>query len=190
MAARDIMPWKSPLGGSYEVRYAGMTAAQTFDVGEPVVVVTAGTVTEATAAGWVVTDFTTAGSSAMQGGIACNGPGAGNINPDTGIAYATNDKIAFWPLNQGILFITDNFYATGASAAGGATTPLVTDIGESYELSSDGTVWVVEQTAAAPGTDVQARIVDVLDTNKAPIRITGQTGVYVVFELCATMTAA
>jgi hypothetical protein len=193
MAARDFMPFKSPLGGTYEVRHAGMTASGTFDVGEPLVIVTAGTLTEPSATGWVLTDFSTTSAASVEGGIACFGPGAGNINPETGVAYTTNDTIAYWPINQGILFITRiaaNFRATGASAAGATAAPLVTDIGESYEMSSNGTNWAIERTGAAPGTDVQADIVDVLDVNKAPIRLSGGTGVYAVFEINATLAAA
>jgi hypothetical protein len=186
MAARDFMPFRSAHGGTETVKYAGLTAAQTFDVGEPVCVVAAGTVTEATAAGWDADQM----DIGLQGGIACNGPGAGNLNPETGIAYAAGDTIAFWPINEGTLFITGaatNFRATGASAAGAVTAPVIADIGNSYEMSSDGTNWVVEQTAATAGTSVEAYIVDVLDANKAPLRITGGTGVYVVFELYARL---
>jgi hypothetical protein len=190
MAAYDFMPFKSPLGGTYEVRHAGMTTGQTFDVGEPVVLVTAGTLTEGTANGWIITDFTTTTATSIEGGIACNGPGAGNLNPQTGIAYAVNDAIAYWPINQGILFITrlaNNFRASGAAAAGAARAPVVTDIGESYVMSSNGTNWAITTDAAAPGTSVQADIVDVLDTNKAPIRLSGNAGFYAVFEINATL---
>jgi len=193
MAAYDFMPFKSPLGGIYEVRHAGITAAQTFDVGEPVVIVDNGTVTEGTADGWLVADCAATTAQSVQGGIACWGPGAGNLNPETGIAYAVNDTVAYWPWNQGILFITRlavNFRATGAAAAGAAAAPLVTDIGESYEMSSNGTNWAIERTAAAPGTDIQADIVDVLDAQKTPIRLSGNAGFYAVFEINATLAAA
>jgi hypothetical protein len=128
----------------------------------------------------------------VQCGIACAGPGAGNINPATGIAYAVNDTIAYWPANEGTLFITDNVFAAGAGAA---SAPLVTDIGESYQITYSTTAaapigWGVEKTAGVVGVDVCAWIVDVLDTNKAPIRLTGGTGVYVVFEITATVAAA
>jgi len=189
MAKGDFVPFKSPLGGTYEVRVAGVTASQTFEMGEPVGIVAAGTVTEATAANWVVSDM----AIGIQGGIACYGPGASNINPKTGVAFATNDEVAFWPINQGILFRTSgpaNFKATGASGAGAETAPLVTDIGTSYEISSNGTNWCIEKTAGTTGVDVEAKIVDVLDINLAPIRISGNAGVYAVFELTATLAAA
>ena len=46
MAARDIMPWQSPLGGHYEIEYGQMTASEVFEIGEPVGLVDAGTLTE------------------------------------------------------------------------------------------------------------------------------------------------
>lgn len=193
MAAYDFMPFKSPLGGTYEVRHAGVTTAQTFEVGEPIVIVDNGTITEATANGWILTDFTSTTASAVDGGIACWGPGAGNLNPETGIAYVVNDSVAYWPINQGILFITRlavNFRATGAAAAGAARAPVVTDIGESYLMSSNGVNWAITTDAAAPGTSVQADIVDVLDVNKSPIRLSGNAGFYAVFEINATLAAA
>ena len=36
MAYGDIMPWVSPLGGTYEVRWGIMEDAETFECGEPV----------------------------------------------------------------------------------------------------------------------------------------------------------
>lgn len=189
MAALDIMPWVSPLGGTYEVRWGPMSASATFDVGEPVNFLTAGTISEAaTAAGWTIADFTTEGTASLEGGIACFGPGTGNINWKTGNEYATNDDIAYWPINQGNLFITSTLYATGDTST--LITPAQTDIGESYQISSDGTTWGLEQTAGAAGTDVQAGVVEVLDSRYEPIRLAGGTGVHLVFRITATTAAA
>ena len=199
MAARDIMPFKSPLGGTYEVRVAGMTASEVFDIGEPVVIVDGGTLTEPPddATQWILTDGEDGGTSV---GIACYGPAGGAqtndrgaaTNPKTGAAYAVNDEIAYWPASQGTLFITRNFYAAGA---GSSVAPLVTDIGERYQIAygTFGTPdagWGVEQTAGVIGVDVQAVVVDVLDSQKAPIRVSGNAGVFVVFEINATLAAA
>jgi len=191
MAARDIMPFKSPLGGTYEVRVAGMTASEVFDVGEPVAIVDGGTLTEPPddATQWILTDGEDGGTSV---GIACYGPGTGgvNTNPKTNAAYTTNDEIAYWPASQGTLFITQNVFAAGA---GSASAPLVTDIGERYQISygtTDPIGWGVEKTAGVIGVDVQAVVVDVLDSQKAPIRVSGNAGVFVVFEINATLAAA
>lgn len=193
MAARDIMPWISPLGGTYEVRWGTMTASEVFEAGEPVMIVDAGTLTEPPddATQWLVADLTGTGTNIMGAGIAAYGPGAGNIDPATGAAFATGADIPFWPINQGTLFITDNFFAAGAAAA---ATPAQTDVGESYQITYSTTAgiigWGVEQTQGVVGTDVCANVWEVLDTDKAPIRISGGTGVYVVFEINATTTAA
>lgn len=185
MAARDIMPWISPLGGTYEVRWGSMTASEVFEVGEPVAVVDAGTLTEPSGQ-FIITDA----DAGLLIGIAAAGPGAGNIDPATGAAYATGASIPFWPINQGTLFITSNVFAAGA---GSASAPLQTDVGEPYQITYGTTNpigWGVEKTAGVEGVDVVATIVEVLDANKAPIRITGGTGVYVVFTITAGIGAA
>ncbi|MCP4113854.1 MAG: hypothetical protein GY737_00335 [Desulfobacteraceae bacterium] len=189
MAKFDIMPFKSPLGGTYETRVGGMTASETFELGEPVMLVNAGTLTEPIDDGtpWPIAEADSGGEI----GIACFGPGHNsNTNPKTNAAFASDDEIAYWPANQGTIFITKNFYSDATTAA----SPALTDIGESYEITSAtvATVenWGVVQAAATEGTDVQAIILDVLDTNKSPIRDTGKTGVYVIFTINATFATA
>lgn len=188
MAKFDIMPYISPRGGTHEVRYGSMTASETFEVGEPVGIVDAGTITEPPDDGtqFIVTDVDDPNGGTW--GIAAFGPGASNIDPKTGVAFAALAEIGYWPGNQGTLFITRNFW--GAGAAGTAVVPLQTDVGESYQLSEGGAGWGVEQTAGVAGVDIQAIVVDVLDAQKAPIRLSGNAGVFVVFELVATDGAA
>jgi len=195
MPRGDIMPYKSPLGGTYEVRHAGMTAGESFQTGEPVGIVDAGTLTEPpdTGAQWVLADQDTVGNRV---GIACFGPGAASAaadpgsqlwdNPATGAPYATGATIAYWPADQGTLFITNNFHAAGGASAGAA--PAITDIGEPYQITfgTYGTPdagWGIEYTAGAYGTDVVAVIVDVLDALGRPIRTSGAAGVSAVFEI-------
>ena len=127
MAARDIMPWIASRGGHHEVRYGAMTTGEVFDIGEPVAIVDAGTLTEPP----VVADQIILANdmdSGELGGIACFGPGAAgtNVNPMTGVAFAAGDMIAYWPWNQETLFITDKFSAAGAAAA---AVPALTDKG-------------------------------------------------------------
>lgn len=188
MAALDIMPFVSPLGGTYEVRWGPMNASETFETGEPVFIADAGDVEEPPDDGteWLVAD----NDSGQQGGIACFGPGASNLNVETGIAFATNDNIAYWPFNQGTLFITRNVYDNETTAH----VPVQTDVGEAWQIVS-ATVsavenWGVDNTAGVIGVDVQAIIVDVLDAEKTPIRISGNAGVFVVFEINSTLAAA
>jgi hypothetical protein len=180
-----------------------VTASQVFDTGEPINMVNGGTMTEPTqnpANPWTVAQFTATATSSLQGGIAVMGPAGGlqtndraaAINPATGIAYATNDSVGWWPINQGVLFITENFWATGA---GSAAVPAQTDVGESYQIThaTFGTPdagWGIEQTEGVVGTDVCADVYEVLDSLYRPIRLSGQTGAFLVFEINATTAAA
>lgn len=190
MAAYDIMPFKSFNGGTITVKTGIMATGEVFEVGEPVESLDDGTMNEPTddLGQWTVAQFTsTMANSALQGGIACYGPGAGNLNPQTGVAYAANDEISYWPINEGTIFITSNMRVAGGAAD---AAPVQSDVGEAYQVSYNTTAgqlgWGLERTTAVPGTDVEARVVDVLDTNKAPISRTGGTGVHVLFELVAT----
>jgi len=187
MAARDIMPWISPRGGTNEVRWGSMTASEVFEIGEPIGVVDAGTLTEPPddATQVIVGDF----DEGLEGGIAAAGPGAGNIDPATGSAYAAGARIPYWPWGQGTLFITKNFYA-----AGGATNvaPAQTDVGEPYQLvyGAGNSAWGLERTAALSGVDIVCVVVEVLDADKNPIRISSNAGVYVVFDIRPPTLAA
>lgn len=187
MAARDIMPFKSAHGGTVTVRWGQMTASEVFEIGEPVNVVAAGTLTEPPDDNtqWILTD----GGGNVEAGIAAWGPGAGNINPETGVAYATADNIPYWPINEGTLFITQNF-----TVAGGATAvaPALTDIGNPFQISygAAASKWGIERTAGLEGIDYIATVIDVLDAEKTPIRNSGNTGVYAVFTITGTLAAA
>ena len=200
MARFDIMPWISAHGGTETVRIGSMTASEVFDVGEPIMIVDAGTLTEPADndTQWLLSTM----DVALEAGIACYGPAGGSetndnaaaINPQTGIAFTTADEISYWPINEGTLFITSNVFAAGASSTG-VVAPLLTDIGEAYQIAygsfgTPDTGWGVEKTAGVSGVDVQAMIVNVLDTNKAPIRRTGLAGVHIVFTLNAVLAAA
>ena len=183
MAARDIMPFKSPLGGTIEVRYGEFTASEVFEIGEPVQSIDAGTWTEPPDddTEWLIADS----DGNVACGIAAWGPGAGNINPATGVAYATGDWFPYWPIGEpGQLWITSNFFAAGAQTA---VAPALTDIGDEYHIvysQVSGIVgWGIERTVALSGVDVIAEIVDVLDARKQPIRVSGNAGVYVTFEI-------
>ena len=190
MAARDIMPWNSSTGGTTVVRAAPMTASEAFERGEPVNVVNAGTLTEPPddATQWIITDGEPSGRNNV--GIAAEGPGTGNINYKTGVAYATNDSISYWPSGDGQLFITENFFAAGAASD---VVPVQTDVGEPYQITynTTGTIgWGVEQTAGVEGVDVVAVVVDVLDSLNRPIRESGAAGAKVVFEILAPTVGA
>lgn len=200
MPQGDIMPFKSPLGGTYEVRHGGMTAGQSWLMGHIVGFVDGGTVTggPSDTTELLLNDISDDEGHIAMVGIACHAVGqddgdgtvstGGAINPETGLVYATNDTVSFWPADQGTLFITANIHDTATTAA---VVPVVTDINENYLLSTSETAaagygWGIEQTAVTFGTHIYAHIVDVLDINKAPIRLSGGTGVYMVFEIRTT----
>ena len=191
MAKFDIMPFNSVLGGTYGVSWNQMTTGEVFETGEPVMVVTAGTLTEPTDNG---AEVTVAQFQNGLGGIAAIGPGAGNINPATGIAFAALDDIAYWPFGQGNQFITRNYFNDGATAA---VVPDQTDVGMHFQMVYSATVgfsgdagWGLNETAALSGVDLVCLVTEVLDAEKAPIRITGNTGVYLVFEIDKPTLAA
>ena len=194
MPIDDIRPFVSPLGGTFEVRYGSLEGAtQAWLRGHPVGIDNNGVVVEAPndQTEYVLGDMDTVGNIC---GIACwsvgtdDGDGtttAGNINSKTGIAYAAGDEVAFYPADQGNLFITGNFHDNATTAA---VVPLQTDVGEIYQISSSITAaagygWGLEQVAGVVGTDVVGVVNDVLDAQYSPIRLTGQAGVYLVFEM-------
>lgn len=185
-ATRSIMPFSSPRGGTYEIRYGPMNASEVFEVGDLVFINDEGEVEEFTDGTVEATNSEI--DSALTMGVAAFGPGASNKNPKTGTTYATGDSIGYWPANQGTIFITKNTYA---SAGASLDVAVVTDIGESFQIvyatyNTNGvdTGWGVDiDTAGAQGTDVQALILDVLDSKKVPIRISGNAGIYVTFEI-------
>ena len=212
MPSGDIMPFKSPLGGTYEVRWAGMTASSKWLRGQPVGLDGAGRLTSPADAVTQVLinnfgDGDATDTSATGLGISCQSVGVDDgdgtrsltartgfplpINPETGAAYGTNAAVAWWPAGQGTLFITKNFHDAATTAA---VVPVISDIGQQYTLSASVTVaaglgFGVEQTNATIGTDIIAKVVDVLDSQKSPIRKSGNAGVYVVFEIELTQGA-
>lgn len=191
-ATRSIMPFSSPLGGTYEIRYGPMNASENFDVGDFVFINSDGEVQEFddNTGEALVGD----GDIALSAGIAAFGPGASNINPKTGTTYATGDAIGYWPVNQGTIFITKNVYAATAASLDVA---IATDIGNSYEIAyatydtnGEDTGWGVDiDTTGTQGTDWQANILDVLDAQLKPIRISGNAGIYVTFTITGSLAS-
>jgi len=191
MAARDIMPFKSAHGGTETVRYGQMTASEVFDIGEPIKAATAGTFEEPPQD---TTEFLIADSTSPDAaGIACFGPAGGaqsddhaaRIDPRTGVAFATLGHIAYWPFNEGTVFITRNFWT---AAAGALDVPDLTDIGNDYQMTygtfgtPDGG-WGVAVDAGVASTDFVCTIVDVLDNELQPIRNSGNAGIFVTFTV-------
>ena len=199
MAYKDIRPYKDTLGGANWVRWAPMKASETFEGGELIYIDSSGY------AATLPKDGTQALLADISGtggicGVAINGPGAAAsaavptarawVNPDTGSAYATGDKIYYHPAQQGNLFIAPALVAGGASgkstAVSGAARGIVYEL--TYESASTPDAgWGVELTAGVTGTDILARVWDVLDSNYLPIAASASTGVWVVFEIVTSI---
>lgn len=164
-----------------------MTSGEVFEGGEPVMVVEAGTLTEPVGAttAWPISEL----DAGVEAGIACFGPGSGNINPMTGVAFAALGDIAYWPINEGTVFITRNVFTGGDTTT--LLAPARTHVGDYTKMNqaSLNTAWGVEMADGTVGTEVLANIVEVLDTNKDPIRLTNLTGVYALFTITATKAA-
>lgn len=204
MGLWDIRPFSSARGGTTTVRCGPMTAGQGFLPGEPIMLADAGTLSTCVKDG---TEILLADSDGGVFGLAINGPGAaasaelvaadgwGRLwnHPDSGDSYAaTTDYGALgspkiWYIPFGLpdqLFITDNIVVAGGAAAGAALTGA--DRGESFQITYVSATtpdlgWGLERTAGVPGTDVVARVVDVLDARMRPVTIAG-TGVWAVFQ--------
>lgn len=196
----DIMPARSHQGGGLFVYHAPLAAGQVFVQGDLVAVDPAGSVigypqdgTEA-----LIADNATTGDAL---GVACWGPGqAGTaelprtrvmINPITGNAFATGDLIGYWPANSSV---SGTLWKAQVLAAGGAAAGvgLATHRNELFQLAfSVGTTpdlgWGVELTAGVPGTDICARVVEVLAVDGRP---TGTAGTHFLFEIITALPAA
>jgi len=184
-----------------EVRWGAMTTGGTFQYGDPLSRIDAGTLTFAPqdVTQWIIGDFSATGTITFDGGIALAGPKDGDL-PDfrTGTTYAAGAMIPYVPINNP----QQQFIAKLTAAGGGAlAAPAVTDIGESYQMSyatangagtSTDLGWCVEQTAGAVGTDVCAFVNDVLDAQYVSLNEPSNdgTGVYCVFTITATTAAA
>lgn len=204
MGLWDIRPFSSSQGGTHAIRVAPMTAAQGFLPGEPVMIVDAGTVTSCVKDG---TEILVADADGGVIGLAINGPGAAAsaeliaadgwgrlwIHPDSGETYANTTDFGalgspkIWYIPFGLpdqLFITDNVVVAAGGGAGAAFTGA--DRGESFQITYvSGTTpdlgWGLERTAGVPGTDLVARVVDILDARMRPVTIAG-TGTFAVFQ--------
>jgi len=161
MAARDIMPWTSPFGGHPRMQWFRMNAGEVFFEGEPVSVNQDGELTESLAAGPVDSDLL---------GIAAGGPGATNINPATGITYATGDLIPVFMPDIGNYFITRNWTA---GTAFNDVAPAVADIGDQVGLVNIGGLWGIDQ--GQDQNEGLCTVIDILDENKNSIQQTGAT---------------
>jgi hypothetical protein len=157
MARYDIRPHDSPHGGHDRVAHFPLNAAETFDAGEPVAVNDTGELTES--------NNDPLDSDLM--GIAMIGPGAGNINPDTGVAFTTGDMIPVAIPSPHSYYRTQNWSTDGVTFNDIA--PLATNIGDEAGLSLIGGEWGIDIAA----TNNLCRVMDILDAEGRSILFTG-----------------
>jgi hypothetical protein len=194
MPIREIIPARSHEGGSLDVQHGPMDLTVGFEAGSLVFMNAAGSV-EGFPIDGTQAILADTGTTANMVGVAAYGPGraataefVGNsvkINPDTGNAFVAGDLVAYYPADHNNLFKAQ-VLATGGAAAG---TGLATHRGELFQVTySAGTTpdlgWGVELTAGVVGTDVLARVVEVL---AADGRVTGTAGTHFLFELMTAL---
>lgn len=176
MAAFDIMPYNSALGQTDLIHFGQATGTGLL-VGEPCRIASAGTLTEVSSA----TGDNVAGI-VINGPVSATAGDSRNINPRTGAAWAANDLIGYVVAKPGQRFITRNVSSNGTSfIASGLAVGTLANIGDPVGLLLVSNVHGIHIGASEALSC--ARIVDVLDSNKQSIQITGNTGVSVVFEI-------
>jgi hypothetical protein len=174
MSARDIMPWNGN-GQIPRVVHYRLDASQTFAEGEPVYLNSTNELQES-ADEPIPANLT---------GIALAGPAAAR-NPATGVAWATGDMVPVCLPEVNTYFITPNFTAAGSAFAD--TAPAVGIIGDPAGLALISGVWGVD---GGPGANAATcRIIDVLNSQKESIQVTGETLTtsdvsYIVFQIVA-----
>lgn len=200
MAYRDIRPFKSARGEHDRIQVAPMNASETFQGGELIFINTDGEAATFAKNGGQATLAQITGEGLIVG-VAVNGPGAASdaavpnnrawVNPETGNSYATGDKIYYYETGPGQLFISRALVAGGASGLSSAVSGA--DRGTIYEItyesaSTPDAGWGVELTAGVAGTDVLARIVDILDVNYKRVSATATDGIWVVYEILTNVS--
>lgn len=173
MAARDVMPWNGPHGQYSRIQHFRLNASETFAEGEPVAVNADGELTES-ADDPVDADIM---------GIALAGPAAAR-NPATNVAWATGDLVPVCIPDSTTYFISPNYSEAGS--AFDDTAPVVARIGDEGGLALISGTWGFDIS----GSNNTCRLVDILNSRKESIQVTGETlatgdEYYVVFVIIA-----
>lgn len=181
MAKNDILPYVGTDQGTVlpAPEWGSLTAAQSFVTGEPVLVVAAGTVSEA-ATNPSTIDGIAAASGDTVGATDANGtfripnglftPGASPNLPVAG------DPVPFWRVRQRRKWIAARFSTDGTGAA--LTTPALSHIGDTVGLALNSGNWSVDNAVA----NKVGKITDVIDAGGESITRSGKTGANVIFE--------
>jgi hypothetical protein len=173
MAAGDIWPARDPYGGNCKVSRLPVNTTATFLRGEPVAIEAAGTLIESASQ-----PDPTAEPSACAGiALASAADVAFHRSGSSATPYPTTMLAPVAEFSYSTEFITRNLF-NGSDVL---IAPALANIGDKGGLrrAPAGDVWGFDIGAAA-----FFEIKDVLDALKRPVRLSGGTGVYVVFARC------
>ncbi len=177
MAARDIMPWRAPEGGTILVTTYYLAADETFEEGEVVTLDAVGQLEES------VHDPSAAIYHANGTvGISAE-PAAGMASDAEGTTNAAWAARGVWRFSYDQEWITPNFTddQDGNALTNDAIHARVGEtVGLSLNTSGAANVWSVSQNADT--ANQQFRIIDILDANKQPIRDAATVATWVIFR--------
>ena len=177
MAARDILPFSSALGGHSHVLSVLMDATANFDHGDVVVVSTNGDVVEAA---------DEQSFAAVTGGIAAvASQSVANTRSSDGLlatAAANGEQIQFYGFDDLTEFVTQNL-ETADTAGPFGEAPTAAMVGDVGSLRVGSGVWGLCTNASS--SNLEFIITRVLDSQFEDVTKSGGTGVYVVFKKLA-----
>lgn len=182
MAARDIMPWRTPQGGTEKVETYHLQADETFHEGEVVRLDDASGLLEIAAHDPDVSNHTSAATAGAVG-IAAE-PAEGMATDADGTTNPAFADRGVWIFTSTQEFITANYTDDEDSNpfTNDATHAMVGDeVGLVLNTSGAVNQWGISENADT--THSQFRITAVLDADRQPIRDAVTEATYVVFRL-------
>lgn len=184
MATLAISPFAGGHSGSPDVEWYPV-GTETFNAGDPVGLDAAGeldTLADDPTAANLLGIACTSGDA--TDGVTFRTPGFGPFNASDPQTPVAGDMVGVWIPTSEDRFITSNFSAAGS--AFGDVAPVAADVGDEVSLALIGGVWGVTQA----NSNNVARITRVLDEDKNDVKVTGNTGVWVVFRILASMNTS
>ena len=171
--AWDFRPVDHSEGAQFAPRYARLSASAAIVAGQPIYINADGQMDESPEDADEITAQECDGLAAED---------ADTTRTD-GFARSAGDIIAYFPINSGMRFKTNNWH----SSVGTRAVPPRTAVGDDVEVVYDsGTEdeWCLDATGATVASDVYAHVIDVLNVDGQPVAIGDTTtGVWVVFTL-------
>lgn len=159
MGTHDLRHYRAP-DGVVDMKSFPVTASQTFVVGEPAVVIAAGTLSEC------------ADDPSAVDGVAAHGVVNGK-----GVTSPVGTQVTVYGTGKDQVFITKNFATDGA---GTAATPALTNVGDLAGLTGPGT-WYLDIGAANKICQIEG-VQDAAGNNLGDPNVLPGTGVWVLFR--------